>query len=1157
MSDIVVPPVTRLAQARASDPRASAWVSANAGSGKTTVLAYRVIRLLLDGVDPARILCITFTKAAAANMSARVFGTLGKWVSLPEEELAAEVAKVDGASPPRDRLRRARRLFACAVETPGGLKIQTIHAFCERLLHLFPFEANVAARFEVLDDLGKAELLARARAEVLARAEGTIDPALAEALATVNEASSEDRFEGLVACAMKLTGFLREEARGEEGLAALRPRMAEALGLSPDATRPNIVRDFLDGGFPRSEWPAAAAELLAGSSNEKKRGQELDHAARATDDDVALEYYTCVMVTSDGAKPRADGQFLTSAFVKRLPALAAALQAESRRVFDGLDRLRAVEALDRTMALMRIADAIAGRYEAAKVARGALDFDDLIGRTAALLSRSDAAFVLYKLDRGIDHILVDEAQDTSEAQWSILRAIAEDFVAGEGRTTKPRTIFAVGDPKQSIFSFQGAAPAVFEDMRRIFGTRILALKEAQPSRWEFHDESLNLSFRSAPEILQAVDRVFGIAEHYSSLAFAAPVATSHSSARIGAPGLVEVWDTEKPVVVPDPDAWAKPLDEPEAGAPAVRLALRIADLLARWQTEGDETGRRIRPGDVLILVRQRNAFFEAVIKALKDRGVPVAGADQLKLTRHIAVLDLVALGRASLLPEDDLTLACLLKSPLVGLTEEDLLRAAWDRGDSSLAATVAELAATDPLFAMVQEKLDRWRERARQCGPFAFYAGVLGPEGGRRAMLSRLGAEARDAVDEFLRLALEHEQRQPPSLSLFLAGLEGVDLTIRRDMDDRADEVRVMTVHGAKGLEAPVVFLADTCTAPDGKKDDPLLMVPDATGGALPVWSAGKKYDCAATSAARARLHAAAWQEYHRLLYVGMTRAKDRLYVCGFEGQNKRTPGCWYEMVSVTLDPVMATVELPGGVSVRRYQTKPFPPPTPAEPRVAAARDSADTSWLTRAIAPEPPARPPVRPSSALDAADAPQRAVDTPFLREARLAGTVTHALLESLPACDPAHRREAAAALAAVRGAALPPERRTRLVDEVLALLADPALAALFGPGSRAEAPLSGRLPLGPGGAMVAVSGQVDRLAVTPEEVLVADYKTRATPPASAEDVPQSHVAQLAVYRALLSRLFPGRTVRCLLVWTSGPAVMTIPGAALDTALARIKAA
>jgi ATP-dependent helicase/nuclease subunit A len=1158
MSDLVIPPVTRQAQARASDPHASAWVSANAGSGKTTVLSHRVIRLLLDGVDPARILCITFTKAAAANMAARVFGTLGTWVSLTDEALAGEVERIDGRAPGRDRLRRARRLFACAVETPGGLKIQTIHAFCERLLHLFPFEANVAARFEVLDDLGKAELLARAQAEVLARAEGPVDPALAEALATVNEASSEDRFEGLVACAMKLTGFLREEARGEEGLAALRARIAVALGLPADATRADIVRDILVGGFPQSEWPAAIAELSAGSVTEKEVGEDLKKALLSPGLDEALRAYVRAMVTAKGDKARADStKFVGKDFVKRLPVLAAILQAESRRVFDALDRLRAVEALDRTMALMRIADAVAARYEAAKVTRGALDFDDLIGRTAALLSRADAAFVLYKLDRGIDHILVDEAQDTSEAQWAILRAIAEDFVAGEGRTTRPRTIFAVGDPKQSIFSFQGAAPAVFEEMRRTFGARINALKEVQPARWAFHDESLTLSFRSAPEILQAVDWVFGVEAHYASLGFAAPGPTSHTSARPSAPGLVELWDTEKPVVVAEPDAWAKPLDEPEAGAPAVRLAARIADLVARWQSVGDETGRLIRPGDVLILVRQRNAFFEAVIRALKERGVPVAGADRLVLTRHIAVLDLVVLGRASLLPDDDLTLAALLKSPLVGLGEEDLLRAAWGRGRTSLAAAVTALAASDPLFARVEEKLARWRGQAQRCGPFSFYAGVLGPEGGRRAMLSRLGAEARDAVDEFLRLALEHEQRQPPSLSLFLAGLDGVDLTIRRDMDDSADEVRVMTVHGAKGLEAPVVFLADTCSAPDGRRDSPLLMVPDATGGKLPVWSSGKKHDCAATAAARARLQAGAWQEYHRLLYVGMTRARDRLYVCGYESQNGRPAGCWYDMVSGTLAPYLTREDLPDGRSIGRYQTRPFSPAAAAAAVPEASPDEDDLAWLSEPAPPEPVTRPPLRPSSALDAADAPPRGVDTPFMREARLAGTVTHALLESLPAVDPARRAEVAAALAATRGAGLPPERRARIVGEILALLADPGLAPLFGPGSRAEAPLSGQLPLGPGGAMVPVSGQVDRLAVTATQVLVADYKTRADPPRTVEEVPASHLAQLAVYRGLLRHLFPDRPVRCLLVWTSGPAVMTIPETVLDSALARIKAA
>jgi ATP-dependent helicase/nuclease subunit A len=628
---------------------------------------------------------------------------------------------------------------------------------------------------------------------------------------------------------------------------------------------------------------------------------------------------------------------------------------------------------------------------------------------------------------------------------------------------------------------------------------------------------------------------------------------------MAAPGRVEIWPTEQPAPAVEQEAWDKPLEAPDEAAPPVRLARRIAGLIHRWRTTGDDAGRIIRPGDVLILVRSRGAFFEAMIRALKQRGVPVAGADRLALTGHIAVMDLIALGRAFLLPEDELTLAAVLRSPLFGIDEDDLFDLAAGRSGSLAAAIAARAEAGEAPWAAVQATLERWRALAHRAGPFAFYAAVLGPGKGRLGMLARLGSEAGDAVDEFLRLALDHEQRRTPSLALFLDAMETADITIRRDMEAGRDEVRVMTVHGAKGLEAPVVFLADTCTVP---RNDARILSLRAEGeseddASVPVWSRSKGSDPGPVTAARAREEERIRQEYHRLLYVGMTRAKDRLVIAGFETTKGRGEDCWYDMIHDRLAPlsVPAPAEFGPG-EVLRFQTRPFAPAT--EPAAQPAVQPADRpAWLDAAAAPERAPGGPLSPSKALAAADANPRAADTPFLRDARAAGILVHRLLELLPGLPAGRREDAARSLAASRGASVAPDRREAIVAEVLGLLEDPRLQALFGPGSRAEASLAGRLAAGADGTTRAVAGQVDRLAVTAAEVLVADYKTTARPPASPGEVPEVYVGQLAVYRALMAQVAPGRPVRCLLIYTSGPVVIEIPAAMLDAALARITAA
>jgi ATP-dependent helicase/nuclease subunit A len=1136
--DLVVPLETEDRQRRAADPGAFAWVSANAGAGKTKVLTDRVIRLLLAGSPPGRVLCLTFTRAAAAEMTTRVFEQLGRWVTLDADALAAALFRLEGRHPSPRQVRQARQLFARAVETPGGLKIDTIHAFCERLLHLVPFEAGVPPRFAVLDESEAGEVMAEARSSVMAEAAGAgASEALASALA-IASLQPVDRMVAAIDCAVR---DARIPSEPDERAAALW-RLRQALGAPPGESEDSVEREMLEDGLSRSDW-LRLADRLAGSGkvSDGDQAERLRSAAAARDPAAALAFYREVFFGGDGPRDR----LVTKAVASEE---AEALVREQARLQVLEEKLQAVRTLERTEALYTLAGEVRARYRDGKARRGALDFDDLIHRTLGVLTTDAAAWVLYKLDRGVDHILIDEAQDTNPEQWEILRRISEDFTAGEGAAGgRVRTLFAVGDPKQSIYAFQGADPRWFEDGRRYW------MRRTREASIGFHDVRLDLSFRSTGAVLRAVDATFRIGSHFAGLSYADEViGTVHRSARPAIPGQVEIWPIEpRAAGERDPDAWSQPLDEPERTSPAVVSAGRVAAAIRAWTRSGDETGRVWNPRDILVLVRKRGPAFFAVIRALRLAGVPVAGADRFDIGEHIAVLDLVAAASAALLPQDDLTLAAALKSPLAGLDDDDLLRIAAGRGESEPLADALRrcAAAGDAAARRGADALDAWRALARDNGPFGFYAALLGPMEGRRRLVARLGHEAADAVDAFLCHAQAAETRgEAPSLTAFLARFGSASHTIKRDLDASGDEVRVMTVHGAKGLEAPLVVILDGCDV--GGEEPILLPVTVAGAEAVPAWSLGRKHDCRAMGEARQSAGARTIEEHNRLLYVAMTRARDRLVIAPFAGGRGAPPEqSWCRMVRRGLDdsgwrpvPLEATYGL---VDVWRddapSEVRPEAVGNPAEP------DGERPPWLDAPIAAPPPAVSALSPSAAVAAAPS-ARHRQAGDAAAARLRGTLTHLLVERLAGVPAERRRDAGMALMLSRAPGSDAGLRDQVLAEAEALLAAPILAPLFAPGSCAEVAIAGSVGVGPDRQPRQVFGRVDRLAVLRDEVLLADFKTGAPPASSA---PEAYVTQLALYAALLAGLYPEKTVRAFLVWSSGPVIRELEAAAMAAAL------
>ena len=1160
---------TTAKQRLVSDPLRSAWVSANAGAGKTHVLIQRVTRLLLAGCEPGRIVCITYTKAAAAEMADRLFKRLSGWALADDDALRDALAEMVGEDEAaRADLAAARLLFARALETPGGLKIQTIHSFCEMVLRRFPAEAGLLPGFEVLEE-GEARRLQR----------GVIDRLAAEAMAHDPLMLADFDAAG---------GVLRPDA-GEGGFQrglhdVLADLAAKGRHVAAAHTAAGGTRAFCDGLYARHDLaPSDTEETVAarlrtaldtamlremetawatgGTTAQKVAGAITDAFA----DGLPIEAVTGLFLTTKNELPKrgpgdAKARKLIDRFDERWGAMAeaalAAVAAQSALRFCHLNA-----------ALHRLTAAVTAGYEREKTKGGRLDFDDLITRTARLLRETSNAWVLYKLDQGIDHVLLDEAQDTGAEQWDVIWQLTDAFYGPEG-TASPRTLFVVGDEKQSIYSFQGADAELFKAKREA--------QEARAGDLPFEAVEFGLSFRSTPPIMTFVDEALRAGDDLLiEKGFA-----RHQSRFPGAPGSVEIWPLIEKGDEEKGQPWDLPVDAAGAGDPNRQLAEAICDRIKAW-TDGAEPlpheGRPVRPGDVMILFQRRGAGFHEMVQALSRRGIPAAGADRVRLKEDVAVRDLIALLRFCANTGDCLSLAELLKSPFWRLDDDDLLALAPGREGR--------------LWRAVRDAAGEGSERARKCaaavreieaamaagrgeGAFALLTSVLDGTRdereltGRQRIAERLGTVPQEALDELLTAALAFEARCPRSVEGFLAEIEASAGDVKKEQGGGADAVRVMTVHGAKGLEAPVVILADASYRKDkGALFKAGALVPMAGEGAgegagAVLCGAGSDAKTVHWDAACAAADTRRMAEYRRLFYVGATRAEERLIVCGVRTKLQEKPeqlaevpceeADWHTLASRAFARMNGRIEATDGPfgAVQRFAEDGPPRQDRRHADALSPADPIRVPWLAFGVETEARTRI-LHPSGAQgtagegdpDTPDAtvpayPPRADGTPnpYLR-----GTVIHALLERLPDVAPERRALTGHALAARYAAGAPAGSADAWLAEALAVLDDPRFASVFAPGSRAEVPVVGRI----GGR--AWSGAIDRLVVEESRVLVVDYKSNRPPPEDPERVQADYLDQLAAYAALVSRAYGGRPVECALLWTYAPRLMPVPSALL----------
>jgi ATP-dependent helicase/nuclease subunit A len=1140
MNQVAVQP-----QIEASDPSVSAFVTANAGTGKTWTLVARVARLLLRGADPATILCVTYTKAAAAEMQSRLFAQLGEWAVAPDPKLRKALRDLDERT---GDLARARGLFARALETPGGLKIQTIHAFCETLLKRFPLEAGVSPGFQVLEEEEAQLVAARARDRLAMIALDGPDGPISRAYGHFSVELDFRRFNEMFQTLANRRAAIRAYADRHGDDAGWRADVWARCGFN-DAVEPEVIETDALALIDWAAWRNAAQALIASpSKSDPARGAAMGSIDDTTDFAQVWDFFS----TDKGAP-------LNAVCTAKVAAPARDwLKAEQTRLWEVCQRARAARVGRDTCHVITLGLAYAALYEAAKDEIGGLDFADLIDRVGRLLAeRADAAWVLYKLDGGIEHVLLDEAQDTAPEQWDILHELTEEFFSGAGRArlqTAPRTMFAVGDEKQSIYSFQGAHPERFHAESEAYRRRVERVREP------FVSVPLEDSRRSTPAVLAFVDAVFADPEAAAGLSPGrAHEPLHHRALRDDAFGAIDVWPLKESDETDEVDPWWSPVDARPGKTGNKKLAERIAKTIKQMIADRvavfdkvAKTNRAVTAGDFLILVRRRANLFHEIIRALKAADVASGGADRLALSEHIAFKDLLALGRFARFPGDDLTLAALLRSPFCDVGEASLFDLAYGRGGASLWATLNRRVSECGDWRAARDFLGWARAEADARPPFDFYARVLTRLDGRgRSMrarlLTRLGREAEDAIEAFLGEALSLERRRVHDLERFVDEMAKTDIEVKREAEEAQGEVRVMTAHGAKGLEAPIVILPDTTTRATAQ-GGPLL---DAVDGGF-LWAPRKPEDCPASEAARAARETAVDHESLRLLYVALTRARDRLIIAGVK-QRGLYERSWHDFISRALEREEIASRsriISGAEGLTRFGDNPVGAasrgPTQAELPLTP-------TWAATPAPAEPLIVRYAQPSTLADseAGPAPSPLAERFGLGRFRR-GILVHRLLQLLPDLPAAERAGAAMQLLA-REPDLTDGQRQEMAGAALAVLADEQFAAVFGPGSRAEVAVAGGASSLP--AALKVSGRIDRLVVGPDRVLVVDFKSNRPAPARIEDADPAYLTQMALYVAVLEEVFPGRAVEAALVWTDGPKLMAVPENMVRETLARLK--
>ena len=1103
-------------QMAAANPDMSVWVEASAGTGKTKVLSDRVLRLLLAKVSPEKLLCLTYTKAAAVEMNERIAKRLSSWAIESDDDLRQDLTELLGENFDVNVLKYARTLFAVLLDTPGGMKIQTIHSFCQDILKRFPLEAGISPYFEVLDDRSAKEILQNIKLDLLKTTISSENDSLTQAIFYLTQTISEYKFPEIMNMITGNRGKIDALLNKYNGnIPEILSVLEKNLGVSANLSIDDVKYDFMQH-IDREKMSEAIKIFAEGSAEDVGRSEAFGFVLEKNFSADYYDKYKSIFLTNDGTVRKS---LATKPTIKKYPDILLYMQCEAERILETENKITALNVLLATKSVLYIAKSIIDKYWAYKTLYAVLDYEDLITITRKLLEKSSVAdWILFKLDGGIDHILIDEAQDTSPDQWAIVRALTQEFFAGIGTHEEAlaRTVFVVGDRKQSIYSFQGADPKEFDKMYRYFEERIQ----------KFSKVHLDVSFRSTKAIMDCVNTLFEV-EQAKKGVVPENEHINHRPFRLGEGGKVEIL----PLLRPDETQkdndynWVLPIVREQRTSLSNQLAKQIAQKIKDLVETKEllvSKNRPIRYGDFMFLVQQRNSFVEEFVRACKSIGVKVSGVDKLKLLEQIAVQDLISLGKFLLLPTDDLSLAEVLKSPIFGLTDDDLFKLCYQRTD-----TLFNSLLRDSSYKDTADNLKILLNKSGFLRPFELFNYVLVKMSGRQHFIARIGKEVEDVLDEFLNLTLVFEQKHTPSLESFISWVVQDEVIIQKEMEQGSDDtVKIMTVHGSKGLQAPIVILADTARIKsrsfksDFLWDDGMLYFPTAAANYDAVCKRIKEQDLDANE-----------DEYRRLLYVALTRAEDRLYIAGFTKDKDANQASWYKLLQNNIVSNVPLAEDDKRIVYQIAQEIPF-----EEPAEAAANDAINLDDYKDLLSPAPVENPLAKPYAPSRDENDEKDLTSSPLEDSGRFyqRGTAIHKLLQYISTVPVKNRHEAAKLFLKRELSSFSDEEINSAVREVLTLCE--RYKNIFSPNSMAEVPIIGEAQ----GKIM--SAKIDRLVIEPDKVIIVDYKTNRPAAKNIDEVPDLYFRQLSAYKSLLEKIYPQKKIETYILWTNTCQMMEI---------------
>ncbi|MBR1600663.1 MAG: double-strand break repair helicase AddA [Alphaproteobacteria bacterium] len=1105
-------------QREATDPRMSVWVEASAGTGKTKVLSDRVLRLLLDEVSPTRLLCLTYTKAAAVEMKTRISKRLSEWSVQSDEKLRKNIENLLGDDVRDDEklseyISRARTLFATLLDTPGGVKIQTIHSFCEEVLKRFPLEAGISPYFEILGEREATETLNQIQNEILRESNmsETLDACSIQYLAAnLSEYSFPKVMKHITENYVKISESLKLFGGLDETLEYLRKKIKVFDSDSEEEIKAECMLKI-----NKSDLMENIRELKDTGINNNKKALVLEDVYKSgCSVDYYDKYFRCFLKEDNTTYKN----LVTGEAQKKYPDLLPRMEDEVLRLQKVFIKCRNIRIYKSTKAFLTIAQSINQKYEEYKRAKSYLDYQDLINKTRELLSDTEqAAWVLYKLDGGIDHILLDEAQDTSPQQWDIIKALSEEFFSGFGARERKRTVFAVGDRKQSIFSFQGADPQKFDIMSEYFKNR---------AGINFRKVDMEYSFRSTPAVLDSVNTIFADKEIAQGV-ISADSPVEHMAVRAGEYGRVEIWPlciAEKDEETNDSEELLPPMEMSKKVSVRTKMSRQIVKKIKQMMEDSKKTDNPLRYKDFMVLVRHRNAFMEDFIRTCKENRINISGADKMILAEQIAVQDLISLGKFLLLPDDSLSLAEVLKSPLFNLTDDDLELLCCERKNETLWCSLSK----NEKYFKIYDDLQTLVKKLDFIRPYELFNYVLVNMEGRRKFMQRMGVEAEDAIDEFINLTLEYEQTQTPNLQGFISWFENDETVIKREGDEAENNaVRLMTVHHSKGLQARVVFLPDSVQLPKNSCEQKLQFDEEK----LPYYPL-RSYDYDdMLSQINNKKGIEELEEYRRLLYVALTRAEEQLIVCGYANTDKIKDDSWLKICERTIEKIVGkdadnklVLETPAEISVKP-EAKYFVTPL--------IKDSEE--WLENEAKTETPMAKPYTPSKLKTENEEPSLVSPLKEISDYYRRGKLIHKILQFLPPQNE-NKEQIVNNYIDKNVVDFSESQKQKIKSEILGLLSKEEYARFFGSESRAEVPIFGEVD----GQII--SAQIDRLIVQNDKVIIIDFKTNKEVAENQSKIPPLYRQQLKAYEKLVSTIYPNRPIESYILWTNELRLMQV---------------